>query len=439
MTAQVSDTVAATEPRGTLIPAKPKYGLPFWILAAYFFVEYVRPQDRIPGIGALKIGLIFTALSAMMWFARGDKAVLREPVIRAYIALVALVAISVPLAVNTYWAYKSSEVLTLFLLAAILPATTILTEPQRLRKFFQLWIVFHVLVTLSALQTGGRGSGSFLIDENDLALALGMAIPYAFFLSQSPTNKLWVKLFYLFGAGALVLGVIMTASRGGFVGLVGCLVIILLLAKHKVRNLMLVFLIALGVWAWVPSSYYAEIESISDPTDSTRQDRLYMWERAWEMYLDHPMIGVGAGNFPWRIYEYQTRMPDFDPDRTRLRGGRVAHSLYFTLISELGSIGTLLFAAMLFVVTRKLFRVMKAKSDDPAMQPTLAELSLLAKAMIASLGTFLFSGLFISVLYYPHFWYLIGFALALSYCADRLVRGPKTATTVCPAGGPATA
>lgn len=426
MTGHAPDTAAAAEPRSTQIPEKPNYGLPFWVLAAYFFVEYVRPQDRIPGVGVLKMGLILSALSAMLWFMRGDKTVLREPLIRSYIALIALMAISVPLAVNTYWAYKSSEVLTLFLLAAVLPATMILTEPRRLRKFFQLWILFHVLVTLSALQTGGRGSGSFLIDENDLALALGMAIPYAFFLSQSPTNTLWGKLFYLFGAGALVLGVVMTASRGGFIGLVGCLVIILLLAKHKLRNLMLIFVIAIGVWAWVPSSYYAEIESISDPTDSTRQDRLYMWERAWEMYVDHPMIGVGAGNFPWRIYEYQTRTPDFDPDRTRLRGGRVAHSLYFTLISELGSIGTFLFTAMLFIVTRKLFRVMKAKSDDPAIQPALTELSLLAKAMIASLGTFLFSGLFISVLYYPHFWYLIGFALALSYCADRLVRGAKT-------------
>lgn len=428
MNGQAPDGVAAAEPRTGLAPTEPKYGLPFFILAAYFFVEYVRPQDRIPGVGALKIGLILSALSAMLWFARGDKTVLREPLIRSYIAFIVLMAFAVPLAVNTYWAYKSTETLTLFLLAAVLPATTVLVQPSRLRKFFQLWIVFHVLVTLSSLKSGGRGSGSFLIDENDLALALGMAIPYAFFLSQSPTNKLWVKLFYLFGAGALVLGVIMTASRGGFVGLVGCLGIILLLAKHKLRNLMLVLVIGVGVWIWVPSSYYAEIESINDPTDSTRQDRLYMWERAWEMYLDYPMAGVGAGNFPWRIYEYQTRTPDFDPDRTRARGGRVAHSLYFTLISELGSIGTVLFVVMIFIVVRKLFRVMKAKSDNPATQVTLTELSLLAKAMVASLGTYLFSGLFISVLYYPHFWYLIGFALALGYCAERVMRGSKTPT-----------
>lgn len=428
MSGSAPERMEAEQPRTAFIPTEPKYGLPFWVLTAYFFVEYVRPQDRIPGLGALKMGLILSVLSALLWLARGDKTVLREPMIRTYIAFIVLMAASVPLAVNTFWAYKSTEVLTLFLLAAVLPAAAILTDPTRLRKFFQMWIVFHLLVALSALQRGGVGSGSFLIDENDLAMALGMAIPYAFFLSQSPTNKTWVKLFYLAGAGALVLGVIMTASRGGFVGLVACLGIILLLAKHKLRNIMLVCAIGLGVWAWVPSSYYGEIESINDPADSTRLDRLYMWERAWEMYLDHPMVGVGAGNFPWRIYEYQTRTPDFDPDRTRLRGGRVVHSLYFTLISELGSIGTLLFVVMLFIMIRKLFRVMKAKSDDPAVQPALTEASLLAKAMIASLGTFLFSGLFISVLYYPHFWYLIGFTLALTYCADRLVRGAKPPT-----------
>lgn len=41
---------------------------------------------------------------------------------------------------------------------------------------------------------------------------------------------------------------------------------------------------------------------------------------------------------------------------------------------------------------------------------------------MASLGTYLFSGLFISVLYYPHLWYFIGFAIALSYCANKYGR-----------------
>ena len=405
--------------------AKVVYGLPFWVLIGYFFVEYVRPQDRIPGIGALKIGLLLSVLSALIWFSKGDKTVLREPLVRLYIAFVLLAAATVPLAVNTFWAYRSTEAMALFFLAATLPATTVLAEPAKLFRFFPYWIVFHVLITLSSIKTAGRGSGGFLSDENDFALAVVMAIPYAYFLSQSPRIKFRGKLLYLTAAGILAFGVIVTASRGGFVGLVGCLGMILLLAKHKLRNLLMVCLLGLGVWVFVPSSYYGEIESINDPTDSTRQDRLYMWDRAMEMYADHPTIGVGAGNYPWRVYEYQLKTPDFDPASTRQRGGRVAHSLYFTLIAELGTLGTLFYVGMLWVVVRKLFRVMKAKSDNPAVQLELTDYSLLAKAMLVSLGTYLLSGAFISVLYYPHLSYLIGFVIALSYCTAKATQSPS--------------
>lgn len=410
------------------VPAKIVYGFPFWILVSYFFIEYVRPQDRLPVIGALKIGLLLTCLSALIWFMKGDKAVLREPLVRFFIAFILLAAATVPLAVNNYWAYRSTEVMLLCLLAAALPSTTILAEPARLFRFFKLWILFHVLITFSSIGTGGRGSGGFLIDENDFALAVVMAIPYAYFMSQSPRNKFWTRLLYLAAAGVLALGVIITASRGGFVGLVGCLAMILVLAKHKLRNLLLVCVVALGVWTFVPSSYYAEVESITDPTDSTRLDRIYMWERAMEMYADNPVMGVGAGNFPWRIFEYQLRTPDFDYASSRQRGGRVAHSLYFTLISELGTVGALLYAGMLWLILRKLFRVIKAKSDNPAVQPLLTDFSLLAKAMIVSLGAYLLSGAFLSVLYYPHLWYLIGFVIALSYCVAKLAPGSDTAT-----------
>lgn len=403
--------------------AKVGFGVAFWVLAAYFFFEYVRPQDRIPVIGSLKIGLLLSCWSIYLWYTRADKSALRERVIRLYIAFLVVIAINIPFATNTHWAYKSTELLTLFLLAGTLPAAAILAEPAKLQRFFQLWIVFHVLIALSSMQRGGRGSGAFLADENDLALALGMALPYAYFMAQAPNVKLKGKVLYLTAAGLLTLGVIMTASRGGFVGLVGCLGAILFLAKHKIRNLLLIAVVALGVLAFVPSSYYAEIESINDPTDSTRKDRLYMWERAWEMYLDNPVIGVGAGNYPWRVHEYQIRTPDFDPRTTRLRGGRVVHSLYFTLLAELGTAGTVLYLAMLIIVVTRLFRVIKAKSDNPAVQDTLKHCSLMARAMLASLATFLLSGAFITVLYYPHFWYLIGFVLALSYCTTRAMQG----------------
>jgi hypothetical protein len=49
--------------------------------------------------------------------------------------------------------------------------------------------------------------------------------------------------------------------------------------------------------------------------------------------------------------------------------------------------------------------------------PALAQAGLLANAMLVSMAAYLVTGAFISVLYYPPFWYLIAFVLTL----DRAV------------------
>ena len=135
--------------------------------------------------------------------------------------------------------------------------------------------------------------------------------------------------------------------------------------------------------------------------------------------MDNPILGVGAGNYPWANRAYELNDPDYDEATTRWAGGRVSHSLYFTLIPELGLSGVFLFTAIGITIYRRL----KAVSDDidSVLKDDLGkEMRLISRAMLASIFGLLVSGAFISVLYYPHFWYLNGFAMAMYFNYKKL-------------------
>lgn len=86
---------------------------------------------------------------------------------------------------------------------------------------------------------GGRGVGGWLGDENDFAMEMNVAVPFAFFLYQG-TKGQGTKLLYLLLLGIFVLSSIATASRRRFSRPVGC------------RDLLLVIFttenISLSVW-----------------------------------------------------------------------------------------------------------------------------------------------------------------------------------------------
>jgi len=128
--------------------------------------------------------------------------------------------------------------------------------------------------------------------------------------------------------------------------------------------------------------------------------------------LHNPVFGVGVTNYPWRVVEYEITSGEIAPNK-RLQGGRVAHSLYFTLLPELGTVGTICFVLALVGAIGNLRKTIKREAAFTAKSgTTFVEAS--ARATLVGLVAFLVTGIFLSVLYYPSFWYLIGFAYVLN-------------------------
>jgi O-antigen ligase len=157
---------------------------------------------------------------------------------------------------------------------------------------------------------------------------------------------------------------------------------------------------------------------MDNPQDKTADERLWSWSIGWIMYKHNPVIGVGAGNYPCTNHLYATESPMYTPKR-KIMGGRQAHSIYFTLLPELGTIGAVLYFGILIAMVNR-FRAVRSyflKQEVPSDDAT--RFYLLFKAMLASCFAYLVSGAFISVLYYPPFWHLVGI-VAVTYRVARV-------------------
>jgi O-antigen ligase len=318
---------------------------------------------------------------------------------------------------------------------------------QRTITFFRCWVFINLLVSLWALRTRGVGVGDFLADENDLALAMSMALPYPIFMaSLSGTTARWT-LIYRATIAVIVVVIIISFSRGGFLGLIAVAASVWLFSKRKLRNLLItlaiVFVAGTLILKVLPAGYTARLNSINDPTSSTRVERLRSWELGWVMWKHNPILGVGVDQFPWNAARYE-RMTSYwiDEEYSKSLAGREAHSLYFSLLAEMGLAGVIVFLCLLAGIVRTLISVIRASSQLTSIAPSSQskisleerlqanDVALLAKAILCSLSGYLVSGAFISVTYYPHIWLVAAFATIIRSHSLKFSHARKTDSTV---------
>lgn len=405
--------------------------LPFSLVLTFLFFEFGRPQDWFPPLGVLHPGILLAPPLALFFLcnAQGQLPKLAKLMLAFLFLLTALI----PFAFNQRVAFNGSFDLAILLLGAVLPLTVAVNSFEKLCKLFRAFVWLHVPLALYSLAHRGQGVGSFLGDENDFALALNVALPYAIALSIVSPTKL-KRLGYGLAAGLFLTAVIVTFSRGGFVGLVAVSLILWLRSPRKLVSATAVALVIVVLSLVMPAieqlgtrratglrgtTYWEQMQSIFTSTNEndTGYGRLYFWGIAWKMFLDHPVVGVGANNEPMRSPEYES---EYEKSRGHFVWGHAVHSIYFTLLPETGIAGTTLFVVM--VVSgwngrRRLvqaYRELAKRPGAPTSPPDrLRRLYYLTLAMDASLVGYLASGAFLSALYYPHFWLLTGFTIVM--------------------------
>lgn len=147
-------------------------------------------------------------------------------------------------------------------------------------------------------------------------------------------------------AGA-ALALILTEARNPVVPLLALAAIVTLTRRGRQRRLALAALalsaalVALMIWR-----RYDELTSASRESLATMFSlgRTYIWQGAFEAWMQHPWWGLGPG-----VFQYLT--PDFTGGRF-LRGELHAHDLVLGILSETGLMGLIAMAALAIVIAR---------------------------------------------------------------------------------------
>ncbi len=127
--------------------------------------------------------------------------------------------------------------------------------------------------------------------------------------------------------------------------------------------------------------------------------RLQLWSVSVKIFADHPWFGVGLWNFPKYMHRYLP--PGVDLDFV------VPHNTYLEVAVELGSVGLLLFVALLALSLWNLGRMRRA-----AIAAKDAYYSALTGSLSSGLVGFGVAALFLSAKHAKVFW----FAVFLSAC-----------------------
>lgn len=141
------------------------------------------------------------------------------------------------------------------------------------------------------------------------------------------------KNLFLYSAGILLLADILTFSRGGYLGLAVALPLVFSLQQKKWGMKPLFgFMAFLPLLLWLGMPVYERFSSSFTLTDTSSLERLTLWKTAVVAIQEHPMFGLGLGNYAeWVHPGLGASIPYY------------AHNLYLDIAVEGGLLSLLLF------------------------------------------------------------------------------------------------
>ena len=390
----------------------------FFLATLYLIIDYGRPHS-ILSIEFLRPAMIVTLfLTAFILFKGGLKLSWNRQTKMIWLFIL-LLAAYIPFAVNTFYAFHTFRAMIMYM-PFIISIIVCVDSMARLKKIMLVSVCIMMFISLYAITHKGTGPGNYFRDENDLSLYVNMWLPFCYFLFLAEKDR-FKKILYATGLFLGIIAIVASFSRGGFIGLVAMLAVVWLVSPRKILSLTVVSLVMIGMLTFGGDTYWAEMSTVTDTKESTASIRLKSWEAGWNMFLSHP-LGVGGNNF-------QVLFPQYQPSgMSRGMWGRVAHSLWFTLMPELGIFGIWIYFTLLFYNIKDLFHlknITTQKTDDH-----IEYLQGFSLACIASLAGYFASSTFLSVLYYAHYWYLTAFIVAAVKISQKIIPGDQQQTAI---------
>jgi O-antigen ligase len=257
---------------------------------------------------------------------------------------------------------------------------------------FGAYIVIIAMI-MTFIGGGPRESWQFRyevdgVNANEVAAIMAVGIPLAWYLIYSRRSSLlyWLNLLYL---PLALFAIVLTATRGGFLGSLVALSVVPLTYKNLSfwRRMGLLALLGVAAAAFMASpGIISNVESNLARLSTTSAElaegdltfRRVIWQAGMQVFADHPIVGVGSGAFRPAV----ERVLSFPIS---------SHNSFVSALVEDGIIGLLLF---LFVLAA-------------AVVPILSLPSPLRAVYVAMFLTVMVNNLFLNWDYNKNTWFVL--------------------------------
>jgi O-antigen ligase len=405
-----------------------------WLLT---FVIYARPEDMFPVVAPLHLTFFFASCATLLGATAVIVGSARLPwaiETKLVLLLSCWFVAGVPFA---FWRSGSLDILShvwakTVLVFLLLTLTLVTLE----RIYALLWAIilseflataFSIFQPSKALWVGERiyGANIGFLGWNFLGIAAAMTIPYiaAIFVTR---HSLLSTCLLIGTSLSMMWMLVLTASRGGFLNVVVSVVLTSCLVlrenyRGKLAGLGIaaalliattlappVFWDRLGtIWNRPDASPYTEqfrsgLEQLA--AQESTEGRLELLNRSVQYTLEHPLFGLGLGNFNLVSGAQHSAEPN---------AWMGTHNTFTQISSEAGLPALTLYVMLLAAMVRSMNRIRRAALKDV----NGSELRLMASATLASLLSFTFGACVAHLGYDYYFFYIVAIACCLGCIA----------------------
>jgi O-antigen ligase len=216
----------------------------------------------------------------------------------------------------------------------------------------------------------------------------------AFFLKE----KKRIKYLYLFVFLLALVGLLITKSRGSYIGFAAGAVIVLWLffRSWKKFGITIGAVIAVAIPAVYFSGIYSRIPGFFDFSGGTSGVRLRLWEKAWYLFGQSPIFGVGFARYNDIGYEnirltgLRQIVSIFIEPKFDFSSGH-AHNSYLQFLAETGVVGLGLLLLFWILCYLRILKAYNQTKNDFSRKVFLAGLGIIGGLFALSLTENYFS------------------------------------------------
>lgn len=379
---------------------------PMIFAAAAILLAPVCPTMVCLGLAAASLGSLVLYLGAKPELRRQT-----DP-LRRYIVLYAAVYLyATAFSVSRSGSLFPGLLTALFVLFSLVPAACAPSD-QQLRRLLGGMVLVGALVSLygfyqkmfpASFRSVWTDEDMFssisfrvystLENPNVLGEYFLLLIPLGAAMTLTAKSR-WQQLFYLAASGLMGLCLILTYSRGCYLGLLFAAAMFLVLLD---RRFLVLGIIAVALSPlYLPESVFSRFTSIGNMGDTSTSYRVYIWMGTIAMLKDYWFCGVGPGadafNQVYPEYAYNAITAPH------------SHNLFLQIMCDAGVCGLLVFVVLLVVYYRMMFTALAQKPRREVKILQIANISAVTGFLVQSMTDYSFYNYRVLLL----FWVTLG-------------------------------